>query len=280
MRAVVEVVPGIVVMTSRRYATTSTLVMGRGEALVVDPSWDPDELGDVSDVIAAAGASCAAGLATHEHYDHVLWHPSLPDVPRWATPWSVDHWRTSRDELLAPLKGDLPEVLIDLAGRLTPCPTAPRSAAAVPGVPYPRDTVLPPEYHLPWIGRDVILHEHDAHARGHVAVEIPDAGVLLAGDMLSDIELPYPDPAEPDLVAYLVGLERLVSVVGRSTMLIPGHGSPTSEPMARLDADRAYLEAILAGRDPDDPRRADPWMEQLHEANVRQARATGPSPPG
>lgn len=273
-RSFVEVAPGVLVMTSRRFVTTSTMVIGHEQALVVDPAWDPDELAGVATVLAARGVACAAGAATHVHYDHVLWHPTLPPVPRWATPWAAAQWRLKRDELLQPLVGDLPADLLDIAGRLDPMPTAPRPAESVPGNPYPRQPALPDAYPLPWEGRDVVLHEHDAHARGHVAMEIPDSGVLLAGDMLSDVELPMPDDADPDLVAYLVGLDRLVDVIRRTRVLVPGHGTPTDDPMARLDADRRYLDDVLAGREVTDDRLAEPGMRELHERTTAQAAAT------
>ena len=178
-------------------------------------------------------------------------------MPRWATPWTVAQWRERRDELIAPLRGDLPDDLLAYAGYLTPVPTRPR----------------PEAYPLPWAGREVLLHEHDAHAPAHVAAEIVDVGVLLAGDMLSDVELPMPDDDETDLVSYLEGLDRLAPVVRRCRWLVPGHGTPTDSPIGRLDADRRYLDDLLAGRETDDPRRGLPDMAELHEANVRRARA-------
>ena len=251
-RAAVEVAPGVHVMTSRRYATTSTAVIADGEALVVDPCWDADELAGVAGFLEAAGARCAAGLATHLHYDHVLWHPDLGEAPRWSSPWAASQWSSDRAALVQPLIGDIPDDLVGLAGRVT----------AVPG------------NGLPWRGREVSLHEHDAHARGHLAVEITDTGVLLAGDMLSDVELPYPDADEPDLASYLAGLERLAEVVRRSRVLVPGHGTPTYSPIERLDADRRYLDAVLAGRPVDDRRLADPDNQEIHARTVEQARAT------
>ncbi len=134
-------------------------------------------------------------------------------------------------------------------------------------------TTIPSEG-LPWSGRELVLHEHDAHARGHLAVEITDAGVLLAGDMLSDVEVPYPDADEPDLASYLTGLDRLAEVVRRSRVLVPGHGTPTYTPMERLDADRRYLDAVLAGRSVDDPRLADPDNQEIHARTLEQAHAT------
>lgn len=251
-RAAVEVAPGVHVMTSRRYATTSTVVIAGDEALVVDPCWDADELAGVAGFLSAAGARCAAGLATHLHYDHVLWHPDLGEVPRWASDWAASRWASDRASLVQPLIGDIPDDLVDLAGRVT--------AITAAG--------------LPWRGRHIVLHAHDAHARGHLAVEIVDAGVLLAGDMLSDIELPYPDAGEPDLSSYLAGLDRLAEVVRRSHVLVPGHGTPTYTPMQRLDADRRYLDDVLAERPIDDPRLADPDNQAIHARTLEQARAT------
>ena len=251
-RIAVEVAPGVHVMTSRRYATTSTVVIAEDEALVVDPCWDADELAGVAGFLEAAGARCAAGLATHLHYDHVLWHPDLGEAPRWSSAWAASQWSSDRAALVQPLIGDIPDDLVEFAGRVTAIPSE----------------------GLPWSGRQVVLHEHDAHARGHLAVEIPDAGVLLAGDMLSDVELPYPDADEPDLESYLAGLDRLAEVVRRSRVLVPGHGTPTYSPIERLDADRRYLDAVLAGRPVDDPRLADPDNQEIHARTVEQARAT------
>jgi glyoxylase-like metal-dependent hydrolase (beta-lactamase superfamily II) len=251
-RDAVEITPGVHVMTSRRYATTSTVVIAGDEALVIDPCWDADELAGVAAFLATAATRCAAGLATHLHYDHVLWHPDLGGVPRWSSAWAADQWGSDRAALIQPLLGDIPDDLVDLAGHVTPVPPA----------------------GLPWRGRDIVLHEHDAHARGHLAIEIVDASVLIAGDMLSDVELPYPDADAPDLTSYLEGLDSLAAVVQRSRVLVPGHGTPTYSPIERLDADRRYLDAVLTGRPIDDPRLADPDNHDLHARTLEQARAT------
>jgi glyoxylase-like metal-dependent hydrolase (beta-lactamase superfamily II) len=255
-RDVAEVARGVYVATSRRYATTSTLVVSGGSALVVDPAWDADELGGLAANLSHLGVRCAAGLSTHLHYDHVLWHPDLPDVPRWASAWSAQQWREHRDALLQPLVGDLSSELLDLAGHLTPLPEEPRPAPAA----------------LPWSGREIRLHEHDAHAPAHLAAEIPDAGVLLAGDMLSDVELPMPADDDTDLTTYRMGLDHIADVVARSTVVVPGHGTPSTDPMSRLDADRRYLDDLDRYGASDDPRQGLPGMAELHAANIRRAR--------
>ena len=55
-----EIAPGVLVVTSRRMSTTSTVIVGRaGDALLVDPAWMPDELESLS---AAASALRAASV--------------------------------------------------------------------------------------------------------------------------------------------------------------------------------------------------------------------------
>jgi len=100
---------------------------------------------------------------------------------------------------------------------------------------------------------------HDGHAPGHTAVWLPEQRVLIAGDMLSDLELPlpfYPD----DLPSYVAALDLLAPFAARAAVVIPGHGTPGSDAVARLDADRRYLDDVVAGRVPSDPRLANPGM--------------------
>ncbi|MGC5165858.1 MBL fold metallo-hydrolase [Luteimicrobium sp. DT211] len=265
-RELVEVAPGVLVATSRTMSTTSTVVARGGDALLVDPAWHPDELAGLADAIDARGLRVVAGLATHAHHDHLLWHPRLGNVPRWASPPSAALAREQRAELReAVLAGEgsedvrdpwTPE-LLDLVGRVDPFPAVGIRSAGSGGA---ETAERMPTAGVPGAPELVV---HDAHAPGHAAVWLPESRVLLAGDMLSDLELPLPF-APDDLSAYLEGLDRLAPYVARARVVVPGHGRPTSDGLARLDADRRYLDALLAGRDPGDPRRANPGMADVH----------------
>ncbi len=146
-------------------------------------------------------------------------------------------------------------------------PAWPAELAALVG------TVSPCGDELPVAGLGAEVVEHDAHAPGHAAIWLPDSRVLLAGDMLSDLELPLPfDP--DDLAAYLAGLEVLAPYVAAARALVPGHGNPTDRPAERLDADRRYLDTLLAGVDAPDPRRGHPGMAEVHE-RLRRLAADG-----
>lgn len=246
-----EVVEGVWVAQSRRYATNSTVLLdGHGGALVIDPAWDQDELAAIPADLAALGVRCVAGLSTHVHYDHVMWHPDLGDVPRWATPGTVAMVDADREKVVAPLHGDLPDDLVDVAARDL----------------RPIDGEL-----LQWSGPTAVIHVHHAHAPHHLALELPDLGLLVSGDMLSDIELPMPDDDDVDLATYRTGLESLGEVTRRSRLQIPGHGSVGEEPARRHAADLRYLDELESRGASDDPRIALDGMAELHAANLRRA---------
>lgn len=248
MRELVEVADGVLVATSRRYATTSTVVVSADHAVLVDPAWDPDELAALADAVQARGLAIGAGVATHAHHDHLLWHPQFGDVPRWASPRTVQLANDHRAELLAALGPDWPAELAEGFGRLSVAEPDPLGAAEDP----------------------IVLVVHDGHAPGHSALWLPARRVLLAGDMLSDLELPLPHDPD-DLGAYLAGLELLAPYVAQADVLVPGHGTATDQPASRLAADRNYLTALIAGVDPRDERCANPGMAEAHEHNVQLA---------
>ena len=237
----VEVADGVRVRTSRRMATTTTFIEGPG--VLVDPAWTADEL----DAIAREVGSVRAGFCTHAHHDHLLWHPDLGDVRRWATPRTAELAATERVGLLEMLGDGYSEEVLGLFGQVT----------ALAGETVP--------------GTDLVAIAHDGHAPGHAALFDPASRVLVAGDMLSEVELPLPFWPD-DLLAYLAGLDALAPWVARAAVLVPGHGTPSYAPLERLDADRSYLDDVLAGRAPDDPRLGNEGMAEMHARLVALVR--------
>jgi len=126
---------------------------------------------------------------------------------------------------------------------------------------------------LRWAGTPITMVTHNAHSPGHTALWVPAARVLIAGDMLSDVELPLLE--ESSLTNYLEALDALRPFVNQAEVIIPGHGTPATGPQgaARWAADHRYLEAVAAGADPVDPRRDLPGMEHAHRANLERLAA-------
>lgn len=132
---------------------------------------------------------------------------------------------------------------------------------------------------MPWDGPAVRILEHRGHAAGHAALLVEDRGVLIAGDMVSDVLVPFLDMGGPDPIGdYLAGLDLLEGVTDAAEVFVPGHGSvgDGAELRARIALDRAYVTALRDGREPDDPRIGPSapldWMADVHRARAAPSR--------
>ncbi|MDJ0314609.1 MBL fold metallo-hydrolase [Arthrobacter sp. H35-D1] len=130
---------------------------------------------------------------------------------------------------------------------------------------------------IPWDGPKVRIIEHQAHAPGHAALLIKERGVLIAGDMLSNILMPFLDLGAADPIQeYLSALLLFESVSDDVVVVIPGHGSVAgSEQLrSRITEDRAYVEALRDGSAFDDPRVGPSapldWLPDAHRRQVQQ----------
>ena len=233
-----EVTEGVWVHQSALIENNAVIVQGASGLLLVDPGLTNDELIDLA---ADLSQPVVAGFATHPDWDHVLWHPSLGDVPRYGTARCA----AEMSSLLA--QADWTD---QLAGAVPP-----EIADEIPLELFGRIAGLPEgATRIPWDGPEVLVIEHQGHAFGHAALLIPDRGVLIAGDMLSDVLVPMPDLHEnPTAIEdYLAGLDLLEEA--SAGIVIPGHGAVTTDVQARIDLDRAYIEALRDGLDFSDPR--------------------------
>jgi hydroxyacylglutathione hydrolase len=242
-----EVAPGIWVATADKYTTTTTVVAGAdGSCLVVDPAVSPADLDALAAWLSSRGLRPAVGWSTHPHWDHVLWSRGLgAGVVRYATTRASRTAEAELPGLTAGVQESAPGHDLALFGRI-----APLTAAEVP-----------------WDGPRAVVVAHDAHAPGHGALFLPDSGVLVVGDMCSDIEIPLPDMDAADpFGAYRHGLGLLASQPG-VRVVVPGHGhvGDAAEFSRRVAADFAYLDAVQAGRDPRDARLAEEWLRAEHD---------------
>jgi hydroxyacylglutathione hydrolase len=247
-----EVAPGVLVATAEQFVTTSTAVAaGNGRCLLIDPAVTVADLDALAAGLDEAGLRPVVGFATHPHWDHVLWSAALGDVPRYATPRAAATAERERAGLVSGVEESAPGHDLDRFGRLTPLPA---------------DATV-----VPWDGPEARVVVHDGHAPGHAAVFLPGPGVLIAGDMLSDLEIPLLDTEAADpLGDYRAGLEALAAVPG-VRWLVPGHGHVTDAAglRARLAADARYLDQLAVGRPFDDHRLTEPWLRTEHDAQLR-----------
>jgi hydroxyacylglutathione hydrolase len=236
-----ELSPGVAVATAELYTTTTTAIQGPGgECLLIDPAVTPADLESLAALVRPT-----IGFATHAHWDHLLWSRSLgSSVPRYASAATA---ASAGDPALIPhLDQEAPGHDHSQFGRL---------------IPLTGDV-------LPWDGPEARVLTHDAHEPGHSALFFPSSGVLVAGDMLSDIEMPLLDLSAPDPAGdYRRALARLAALDG-VRWVIPGHGHPgdATEFRRRLDLDLRYLDSPTWG----DPRlpTAPTWLQKTHKTQL------------
>lgn len=265
--ALSRVAEGVRVHESACIQSNAVVVDGAAGVLLVDPGITAHEL---SSLAAGVGAPVAVAFSTHPHWDHVLWHPDLGGATRYATSAGAAALRTllARPDWQELVAEGLPpdfanEIPMDGLGMVT-------------GLPDGTERV-------PWDGPATRILEHSAHTAGHAALLVEDRGVLIAGDMLSDVLVPMLDPrAATPLEDYLAALDLLETVASRVDVVVPGHGSvgDAADLRVRLDRDRAYVQALLSGDEVDDPRIGPSpkpgweWVRDVHEWQRRRLDAS------
>jgi glyoxylase-like metal-dependent hydrolase (beta-lactamase superfamily II) len=247
-----QVADGVWVRQSEWVWSNAVAVDGEGGLILVDPGIDGSDLDQLADDVDRLGRPVVAGFSTHPHWDHLLWHARFGDVPRYATSAGAHAAREARVRAQAMAAQSASGIPVELIALVDPLPDD--------GGPVPGEVL-----------------EHEAHAVGHAAVLLADRGVLLAGDMLSDVLVPLLDPRRPDQVpAYEAALDRLAEAAKHVDVLVPGHGAVAVGPevAARLAADHAYIDALRTGVEPVDARLVPdaPWLADIHRSNVEQAR--------
>src|SRR6478752_98095 len=190
-RVLRQVAEGALVHQSDVLQTNAVVVQGAAGVLLVDPGLTGAEMACLADDLRASGQTVVAGFSTHPHWDHLLWHEALGAAPRYGTSgcaasvraqMSDPDWKAHEAEELPPEIAD--DVPLDLLGDITGLPAGTR--------------------YVPWDGPHVRIIEHRGHAPGHAALLLEECGVLVAGDMLSDVLIPMldlsdtADPIEDD----------------------------------------------------------------------------------
>lgn len=260
-----QVADGVLVYESEFLQSNAVAVVGSGGVLVIDPGLQRSEIVAIAQDISQSGRSVVAGFATHPHWDHVLWQPELGDAPRYGTArcaavmrdvLSDPDWKARETEDLPPEIAD--EVPLDLFGLIAGLPAG--------------------TTHIPWDGPRVRVIEHQAHAPGHAALLVEERGVLVAGDMLSDVLIPFLDMSAADPVEdYLTALDLLQGVADQVTIIVPGHGSvgDAHDVRARIERDRAYVHSLRGAGGDDDPRLRPSavhgaWLPDVHRWQLQQ----------
>ena len=222
----------LIVFISRFWQTTCTAIRAGEEGFVVDSPVYPDELEALPGILEQAGFPVSGLLATHADWDHLLGRIAFPEASLGCGETTARRLAAEPGAAQRELRNFDEEQYVD--------DRSPLSLAAVQSLPVPGRLALGSA------GRELELHPADGHTADGTAFYVPWLDVLVCGDYLSPVEIPWISPGGSP-TAYLATLARLRGLVERSETIIPGHGRPLrrSEAARLLDEDVAYLNALI-----------------------------------
>jgi glyoxylase-like metal-dependent hydrolase (beta-lactamase superfamily II) len=252
--------PDVLLATSAIWQTNCVVVRGGEETFLVDSPVLPEELDALATLLEQARFPAPTGLlATHGDWDHLLGPLAFPGAALGCAQSTAERLRAAPGEVQRELRAFDEEHLI--------ARPRPLSLGAIQALPVPGRC---------GIGElELDLHPAVGHTEDGMAIWVPWAQVLLAGDYLSSVEIPTLGGGEHPLEDYLATLERLQPLVAGAAQVVPGHGPALdrTRALAVLEEDRAYLHALAAqGAAAELPaRRRTTYQRRLHGENIVKA---------
>jgi glyoxylase-like metal-dependent hydrolase (beta-lactamase superfamily II) len=219
----------VLVATSRVWQTTCTIVRNGEECFVIDSPVLPDELEILPALLEQAGFEFTGLLATHADWDHLLGRLAFPQAALGVAETTAARLAAEPGVAARELRAFDEEWYL-------PRP-APLSLGQVQALPVPGRCAIGEE--------ELELHPAEGHTQDGMAVWIGWARVLVCGDYLSPVEIPWiSEGGSRD--AYLATLRRLAPLVEQAEHVVPGHGEVLDgvRAAAILREDVAYLEAL------------------------------------
>jgi glyoxylase-like metal-dependent hydrolase (beta-lactamase superfamily II) len=238
---------------------------GGYETFVIDSPVLPDELDALPTLLEQARFAAPSGLlATHGDWDHVLGPLAFAGVALGCAQSTAERLRATPGATQRELRAFDEQHLIE-----RPRPLA---LGALQVLPVPGRCGLGKH--------ELELHLAEGHTDDGMALWVPWARVLVAGDYLSSVEIPTlgnpsaaPGHTGRLLEDYLATLNRLRSLVEGAEHVVPGHGPVLDSvgALAVLEEDLAYLHALAEdGAKAEIPpgRRRTAFQRGLHRENV------------
>ena len=209
------------------------LIVGAAGCLVVDTRVSPREGRELAEAVRTVTSLPWTVANTHAHLDHVLGNSAFEGAPIWGHVRCADFLREHGSDRLR----DFDEPDVDGAQIVVPDRTFEDTATVD-------------------LGRRVVGLRHlgRGHTVGDIVVEVPDAGVVFAGDLIREGGPLWFEDAYPlDWPSTLLALEGVAQGA-----VVPGHGTVVDR--AFVAGQRAMLtdiagaarEAYVAGRPVDD----------------------------
>ncbi|HMS62684.1 MAG TPA: MBL fold metallo-hydrolase [Solirubrobacteraceae bacterium] len=209
---VIALTEDVLVCTSAFWQTTCTVVRGPDrdapEAFVIDSPVLPDELEALPGVLEHVGWPCSGLLATHGDWDHLLGRLAFPGAALGCAETTAARLTGSMGDAVRELREFDDEHYVE---RPKPLQLGEFQALPVPGK-------------VEIGGGELELHPTEGHVPEGMAIAVPWAGVLVVGDYVSPVEIPWISEGG-SRSAYVATLGRLLPLIEAAEHIVPGHGA-------------------------------------------------------
>ncbi|MCW3010350.1 MAG: fold metallo-hydrolase [Solirubrobacterales bacterium] len=256
---VLAIHPEVVVAKSVKWQTTCTLVHHGDETFLIDSPLYAEELESLPTLLQQMGWGLSGLLATHGDFDHVLGRLAFPDAALGVSETTAARLKAEMGDAARRLRDfDMD----DYVQRQRPLRLGDVQALPVPGKLDIGDSALE-------------LLPADGHTHDGMSIWIPWAKVLVPGDYLSPVELPWLQE-QGSREGYLATLGRLKPYVEQAEWVVSGHGGPIdgARALAIMREDVAYLQALGEGEEAAEKAlpiaRRDRRMLEIHADNLRR----------
>ena len=209
-----EIANGVHVLRYPVLDVNITLVVGAGRAMLVDTLSTPAQAGELLAAVRQITTAPLVAVNTHHHFDHCFGNATIAatGAPIWGHAATV--------ELLRERAGQLPA---RLAAEWADREPALAAALAEVTVVWPDHTVVTTAT-LDLGGRQVLLHHPGpGHTHGDLVLAVPDAGVLVAGDLVEEGADPQFDDGDP--VLWPDAVAALLALAPAGATVVPCHGA-------------------------------------------------------
>jgi len=228
---VIALTEDVLVCTSAFWQTTCTVVRGPDreapEAFVIDSPVLPDELEALPGVLEHVGWPCSGLLATHGDWDHLLGRTAFPGSALGCAETTAARLTGSMGDAVRELREFDDEHYVERKG--------PLQLGQIQALPVPGKVEIG--------GGELELHPTEGHVPEGMAIAVPWAGVLVVGDYVSPVEIPWISEGG-SRSAYVATLGRLLPLIEAAEHIVPGHGVVLDPVRAAaiLREDLHYLE--------------------------------------
>lgn len=244
-----------------------TLIGGERGLLMVDTHGSGAAAAEVVEDVRRLGAGPVVGIVnTHWHFDHTFGNATARDAFDVAI---TAHEETARE---------LAEGAERIKQRYADSDDPHRDDVSATEIVLPDDTFSSARV-LDLGDRAVeLVHPGRGHTAGDLVARVPDADVLLAGDLVEESAPPaLGDDSWP--MEWPLSLDLVLGLITPSSVVVPGHGAPVDRAFVELQRDDlgVVAETIrdLAGRGIPVSEALDaaewPWERSVLERGVRRA---------